>query len=807
MSSGRPRPAVGLPVSLDDVVEQLVTWRRDAGSPSYAEIARRVRQLRAGRGLPAAESAVAKTTVYDCFRGDRRRLDIELVVDIARALGLDEHKAPGWEMACWAAQHHVEASRVVSVGEVLPTAVERFVGRRAEIERLVAAEPVVSVIVGMAGTGKTQLAVHVARELVRAGTVDRVVHADLRGFDPERPPAEPTAIVNAVARQLGVDPRLLPGDEPARRRALGTHLADQRVLLVLDDAAGPEQVTGIVPDQPDLPILVTSRVAFAAMPPIVPVPLGPFSNDEAIDLLRSQQVASIETESAAAHELVKLVGCLPLAVEILGSRIATRPGWSLDDHVRALGKHRELFRLDEPVRAAIDLSYRALGAPAQRTLRLLATQPCSAVGTGAIAALVDADPDETRAVVGELQAANMVTVAGDDRVGLHALVRAHAAGLALDEDRPSERDEASARLHDHMVATTWAAVRALEGELASDQRCAVDQEAELLDPDGAARWLETEHGNLLTLAEPSREPVRATIAIELSEALAKHLDGRGLLHDAAILHERALATARDLGDRDGERLAALHLGQALVRLAELDRAALMLERAGAAAEEAGDRATVMRVASTLAIVDARAGRLDDALDRFRTALATARELGAQGSVAAALDNIAIVCRRLGDLDAAAEHHRLAHAHAVAHGVDELAANSLMNLSDVLLAQGDAAAALDTATRSREACRRGGFAATEGYAITNIGLALVALGRADDGIAHHEAALDQARAIGMRSLEATVRNNLGLALAADGRHGDAAEMFRAAQRLAIEIGDVLERGRADAGLAGQDARPA
>ncbi|HWL42549.1 MAG TPA: tetratricopeptide repeat protein [Ilumatobacter sp.] len=786
-----------LPVGIDGVIEQLVAWRRAAGSPSYAEIARRIQAERIARGATPASAAVAKTTVYDCFRGDRRRLDVELVVEVASALGLPDDELDTWANACWAAQHRAEASRVVSVRATLPAPVERFVGRVDEAARLLTGEPAIFAIVGMAGTGKTQLATRVAHKLMARGDVARAVFVDLRGFDAERPPADPTAVVDAVVRALGTDPRALGNDRPGRRTALGELLADERALLVLDDAAGPEQVAEIVPivsaGRPAVPMVVTSRVALGDVPGVVPVPLAPFDDAEALALLDPDLVGDAPD---AAREVVALAGHLPLAVGIVASRIAARPGWTLADHARVLRQHREQFRLDEPVRAAIDLSYQALSQRAQRTLRLLAVQPCSLLDRLAVAAMIGESDDAAEALLDELQAAHVVSVADDGRMGLHALVRAHAAGLAIDEDRPSDRDEAIGRLDEYMVAQVWAATGALSGERVPTPRYPVAAVEPPATPETAGQWLDSEHENLLTLAAPGREHRRPTIAIELSEALAKHLERRGLHYDAVMLHERALATATDLGDSVGERLALLHLGQMLVRLGDAERATRLLGRAAAAADAAGDPDTSMRAINTLGIVDARAGRLDAALEQFEQALELARQSEAGDTVAIMLDNIAVVQRRLGRLDDAARLHRQAHEQAVAGGIAELAANSLMNLSDVLLAQGDAPGALDAAQRARDACREGGFVPTEAYAITNIGLALVALGRATEGIAEHETALDLARPLGNRSLEVAVLNNLGEALIAADRRADAEVTFKVARELAITIDDAFERDRAD-----------
>ncbi len=82
--------------TLDEFTARLRALRAWAGDPSYAEITRRIGELRAARRLPGTECRPARITVYDCFRAGRHRLDVELVVDIVRALGGDEDDVRRW---------------------------------------------------------------------------------------------------------------------------------------------------------------------------------------------------------------------------------------------------------------------------------------------------------------------------------------------------------------------------------------------------------------------------------------------------------------------------------------------------------------------------------------------------------------------------------------------------------------------------------------------------------------------------------------------------------------------------------------
>ncbi|MFJ3221726.1 hypothetical protein ACIPLC_38215, partial [Kitasatospora sp. NPDC086801] len=70
--------------SLDALTEFLTLLRREAGSPSFSTIVRRIGSIRAARGVPAEERTPGRITVYDCFRSGRQRLDVELLSTSSR---------------------------------------------------------------------------------------------------------------------------------------------------------------------------------------------------------------------------------------------------------------------------------------------------------------------------------------------------------------------------------------------------------------------------------------------------------------------------------------------------------------------------------------------------------------------------------------------------------------------------------------------------------------------------------------------------------------------------------------------------
>jgi Tetratricopeptide repeat len=129
----------------------------------------------------------------------------------------------------------------------MPRDIGSFTGRAHELDRLAPAAAAAGGVIGIyaidgrAGIGTTAFAVHAAHQL--AGCFpDGQVFLPLHGHAGGHRPVDPA---DALARLLladGVDARQIPAGPQARTRLWRDRLADRRMLLVLDDAAGNEQV-------------------------------------------------------------------------------------------------------------------------------------------------------------------------------------------------------------------------------------------------------------------------------------------------------------------------------------------------------------------------------------------------------------------------------------------------------------------------------------------------------------------------------------------------------------------------------------
>jgi hypothetical protein len=357
----------------------------------------------------------------------------------------------------------------------LPPDVADFTGREAELSRLraVVAERsggtvVISAIAGTAGVGKTALAVHVAHELA-ADFPDVQLYVNLHGYEPGQRLA-PTQVLDRFLRALGVPADALPAhldEQAARYRGL---LASRRALVVLDNASSADQVRPLLPASPSCLVLITSRDRLAGLVATEAarvLMLDVLSAPEGLDLLsRTAGPERVAAEPQAAAEVVRLCGCLPLALRIAGARLATRPDKSAAALAERLSDERdrlgELSAGDVGVRASFALSYGALDPEVARMFRRLGLVPGPDFAPAVAAALVDGTPEEGEAALDALVDAHLVEVGpSPGRYRFHDLLRLYARERAETDETDQDRDEARRRMLEWYLHAADAAERHL----------------------------------------------------------------------------------------------------------------------------------------------------------------------------------------------------------------------------------------------------------------------------------------------------------------------------------------------------------
>ncbi len=553
-----------------------------------------------------------------------------------------------------------------TVPRQLPAA-SRFVGRGAQLDRLTAlldtgtGKPL-CVISGTAGAGKTALAVCWAYQ-VADRFPDGQLYADLNGFGPH-PPAEPGQVLYDFLHALGVDPSAIPLTAAAQSALYRSLLAQRRMLVLLDNAASPEQVRPLLPGDGQSAIIVTSRdrlVGLAAWADVEHMALDVLDTAEALEILaRRIGRGRVDGERQAAAALTELCAGLPLALTITAARIAARPQLSLHQLVEQLTDERT--RMDALALAATSLdlrsvfsySYQQLHDQPARLFRLLGLLPGQDIDIRAAAALAGTDLAATERSIDELLATHLLDEGPRGRFRMHDLLRVYARELAEEEADPRGP---LIRLFDYYLSAADQADRfitphrhrvPLEISRMDDTDPVVHGYAEAVD------WLTAEKGNLVALCRLAERGFESRCW-----QLAYTLRGFCYLSkrwDAWIqTHEYALAACLRSGDRRAEAMTRNNLGRALLESGRQDEAAAHYAEARRLFEEIGDQHGLSNSLANQATIAHRQGDLDEALRLNDRALQYYREVGARRNTAITLRSISRIEAELGRLADAVRH--------------------------------------------------------------------------------------------------------------------------------------------------------
>jgi transcriptional regulator with XRE-family HTH domain len=356
----------------------------------------------------AAAAGLSPRTVSDLERGLATTPHQDTVRLLADALRLG-----GWTRVEFeaAARGRVAPGRARGGGpaaatRTLPRDIASFTGRQHELAELAEAAAgtggVVSIhaIGGMAGVGKTAIAVHAAHRLAGqfpSGQIFLPLHA----HTPGQQPVDPADALASLLLTIGVPAGQIPADLQARTGLWRDRLAGRRLLLVLDDAVSSEQIRPLLPGAAGSLVLVTSRRRLTALDDAQTISLDALPPGEAAGLLVRLAVRpGLSPADPGVGEIIRLCGYLPLAIGMAARQLYHHPAWTLAGltaELAAAVDRLELLATENlSVAAAFDLSYDDLAAEQQRLFRRLALHPGTDIDRYAAAALDGTDPAGAR---------------------------------------------------------------------------------------------------------------------------------------------------------------------------------------------------------------------------------------------------------------------------------------------------------------------------------------------------------------------------------------------------------------------------
>jgi DNA-binding SARP family transcriptional activator/tetratricopeptide (TPR) repeat protein len=700
----------------------------------------------------------------------------------------------------------------------LPARPSAFTGRTDELAAIQAAAGKHHAVwvSGAPAVGKTGLAVEAAYRL-RRRFPDGQLLARLNGFTPGVPATSIGDALTQLLVELGVPAEQIPATDGRKIRLYQTKLYGTRTLVVLDNAASPEQVRPLLPEAPDCFAIVTSR-RMGDPDTGEPVRLAPLPHEDAVALF--QELTDPPRVRGRAEEVAAVVrrcGHLPLPIHLAAGLFRRHAGWPLEHLLQLLD---ESGPWDEDGTAVVRVSYQQLDDQQRALFRLLGHLPGPDVAVTGAAALAGRDVATARALLDDLHEVSLLEEGAVERYHMldplkefaaaeHPASREALRGLldfylvtladAVTIGYPFDRTQLPAGNHTTPVAQALPGKDAALAWIAAerDNLVAAIRYASTHDlPDHTWRlavlmwrhfnttsrfadWIETMDLAWRTVsadAGQSDEYGQAHVLLRL--AIAR--DRLGQVTEAMELAAAALPKWTRLGDTHGEASTLCALAISTMSLGRHAEAIAHFDAALAKYKQIGDVRGQAHALSLLGYLNELQGNLDVALRQQQAAVPMLREVGNVRGVAHTLDNLGAIQQKLGLLDAALESHTEAHRYAVEAGDQCAAAYALNNIGNVHREKGR----LDDAVRYQDQAKDVALDVADAdlqiQLFLDRGTTALARGRSADALRAAQAALDLADGTGNRAYQARADRDIAKTLHAMGRHADAVPHWESAE---------------------------
>lgn len=570
--------------------------------------------------------------------------------------------------------------------------------------------PGVLVMDGLAGIGKTALALHWAHR--QCGTlVDTALYLDLHGFD-GGPRVEAGEVVDELLDALDV-PIARFGTRGRREAKLRELLGAAPTLVVLDNAASSAHVLPLWPTLSSCLVVVTSRhglTTLASRHGARHCSVTPLNEAHAARVLTSQVRDRPGTDAATLARLTALCGGFPLALRLVAHRIGSLRGPEL---ARLADELRDQSRLlgigddgDDPptnLRATFSVTYRALPSDAQDLFRLIGLSPAPELTLPAAAALTGRPAKELQRALDVLVSTHFLVRAGAyDRYRAHDLLRAFAAELVEACLSSADRADAERRLLSFYLHTSYNADRLLFPFRESVPMLPTEAGVVPLEfeADGeAAKWLLSERVNFSKIVRWAAVRGHHDLAWRIPHHFYGIYRTNGFYGDVRESLQISVTSAQLVRDEESEGASRSDLG--LIHLAQGDRDLALREfhLAAALARKSGSAMGMAVSLSHLGAYEAKVGNPEAAAALYRRALQQVVVTGSGSAESAILHRLAETFRARRKFDDALALYRQALALREKIGNRHGQAETLVAMAASLSDRGDYGGAQSNGARA------------------------------------------------------------------------------------------------------------
>ncbi|MEW1864186.1 tetratricopeptide repeat protein [Streptomyces sp. NPDC088194] len=684
-----------------------------------------------------------------------------------------------------------------------------LIGRNAELRALAESlDPTakgsvlaLETVSGMAGVGKTAVAVRTAVELADRYP-DGQLYLDLRAHSLLQDPLSPGAALATLLRLLGSPATNIPVDVEGRAELWRSMLARRRSVIVLDDIVDADQVRPLLPSDTQSVVILTSRRHITGLPTTRSILLDVLPEADGIALFRRFAGEERTRDIAEVSRIVHLCGYLPLAIELVANRFQARRAWTLatlrERLTRDPGRLGEIRDTDHEMVRAFDLSYRTLTKPQRTAFRYLSLHPGADFTAEVAASALGLPLDATERLLEDLLACHLLREPVPERYQYHDLLRQYAFRLAESEDDDRVRDQVAHRIVSFYTQAVDAADRLAYPRRLRMAPLPVTHPAPLpawSDSEAARSWLSTERENVLAVEQSAGIDGHPERAAQLAFCIAGFLNAECYWQDAGEILRRAVAQLSETASPPVLCRALLGLSDALASTGQYQEATGTVKRALEISRATGDKAAEAEALRAVGALQWHRGEHATALEYFQQSFAIHAQLGNIGDQARLHNNIGVAQLYLGENDRALEHFEKSREGSTAIADQKAVAVALNNIADWHSRVGRLDLSRQAFEEAVSLLDSSGNRYEQATARSSLADVLTELGDMESALTLCRSALPVFISLGDMKSQADTHVSMGEAHRKRGEYGEATAHFTEALQVAQNIGAAHQMAQA------------